>query len=71
MLKIRKYEIVNNHIYHFCLVSLPDSDIKYMNVAFDYPVGTPGMDGAPGVAGPPGPPGVCTKSQCEGMNTNV
>ena len=42
-----------------------------MNVAFDYPVGTPGMDGAPGVAGPPGPPGVCTKSQCEGMNTNV
>ena len=29
------------------------------------------MDGAPGVAGPPGPPGVCTKSQCEGMSTNV
>ena len=42
-----------------------------MNVAFAYPVGTPGMDGAPGVAGPPGPPGVCTKSQCGGMNTNV
>ena len=42
----------------------------YMILTFDCSVGTPGMDGSPGVAGPPGPPGVCTKSQCEGMNTS-